>query len=122
MRAILNAAGVVQAVGDDPALVVPEGGRAIETDTDPLAGLAAGQEAVWDGAKFVVRQRTLSAEEQAAKDAKALVLSAAASAVGIRFDLLTAGQVRALAAILFWRAGALNGDGTVKALGEWVRD
>jgi hypothetical protein len=53
--------------------------------------------------------------------AKALVLPVAQSAVGARFDQLTAAQVRALAAILFWQAGALDGNGVVQPLAGWVR-
>jgi len=49
------------------------------------------------------------------------VKTTAQSAVGVAYDALTAGQVRALFAILLWREGALNNDGTVKPLGEWVR-
>ena len=43
------------------------------------------------------------------------------SAVGKAYDALTAEQVRALFAKMLWEAGALNNDGTVKPLGEWVR-
>lgn len=55
-------------------------------------------------------------------EARALVLQTAQTAVGIRYDQLTAAQVRALAAILFWQAGALKADGTVRPLAQWVRD
>lgn len=90
-----------------------------------------------------VRARPLTAEEIAARDAdiaadlaerqaaqtatntrnaaKALVLPVAQSAVGTRFDLLTASQLRALAAILFWQAGALDSNGIVQPLAGWVR-
>lgn len=48
-------------------------------------------------------------------------LSAAAqSSVGTAFDSLTPNQVRALLAIVLFRAGALNDDGTVRPPAEWV--
>lgn len=52
--------------------------------------------------------------------ARALVVQTAQSAVGVRFDQLTAAQVRALAAILFWGAGALTATGHVRPLAQWV--
>lgn len=63
-------------------------------------------------------------QAQAATDAatlRALVVSLANSAVGIRIDALIAIQVRALAAILFWEAGAINPDGTIRPLAQWVK-
>ncbi len=45
----------------------------------------------------------------------------AQSAVGVRIDLLSAPQVRALQAVLLWQAGALDKDGVVQPLAEWVR-
>lgn len=68
MRVIVDANGRVVACGETAGLVPPAGGQVIEADIDPLAGLAAGEAAVWDGAAFVVRQRTLSAEETAFRD------------------------------------------------------
>lgn len=70
MRAILSAAGAVQAVGDDPSLAVPDGGQAVElADAAPLLALLAAataeQEVAWDGAQFATRPRTWSAAEQA---------------------------------------------------------
>lgn len=79
-------------------------------------------------ADLAARQAQADAEAQAAATAtatrnaaKALVLPVAQSAVGIRFDQLTASQLRALAAILFWQAGALDGNGIVQPLAGWVR-
>lgn len=46
--------------------------------------------------------------------------AAAQSSVGAAFDSLTPVQVRALLALLLYRAGALNDDGTVRPLGEWL--
>lgn len=50
------------------------------------------------------------------------IRTSAGSAVGVAYDQLTAGQVRALLALWLRQAGALNSDGTVKALTEWARD
>lgn len=49
------------------------------------------------------------------------IKTVAQSAVGVAYDQLTAAQVRALVAILLWKQGALNNDGTVKPLGQWVK-
>lgn len=62
MRAIIDGAGRVLAWGG-ATLVVPDGGQAVETATDPLAGVGTDQEAYYDGAAFGVRARPLSAEE-----------------------------------------------------------
>lgn len=60
-----------------------------------------------------------------AADAAALrqrVLGLANSAVGIQIDALTAGQVRALMALLLWRAGALDKTGAIKPLVGWLNN
>ena len=65
-----------------------------------------------------------AAKAQADADASALraqVVSVANSAAGVLITNLTAGQVRALLAVLLWKVGALNPDGTVKPLAAWVR-
>lgn len=64
------------------------------------------------------------AEQQAQQDAAALrqqILTLSQSAVGARVDQLTAGQVRALIAILLHKEGALDKSGVVRAPGEWVK-
>jgi hypothetical protein len=64
-----------------------------------------------------------AARQQALADAAALrqqILTIAQSAIGVRVDLLTAGQVRALFAILLWKEGAIKNDLTVRALAEWA--
>lgn len=66
-----------------------------------------------------------AAETQRQAEATTLrqqVISTAQSAVGVSITALTAAQVRALVAILLWKAGAIKADGTVKVLTEWVRD
>lgn len=83
----------------------------------------------WDGAQAApdpVATRTvwLAAQQQTATDSAGLrsrVVQAAQSAIGVRVDDLLAGQVRALLAIVLWQAGALDKDGKVKPLGDWVR-
>jgi hypothetical protein len=84
-------------------------------------------------ADLAVIQQVVAAHNPAAIDAaaataatahtaaRALVVATAQAAVGVRFDQLTAAQVRALAAILFWQAGALDGNGVVQPLAGWVR-
>ncbi|MGN6812191.1 MAG: hypothetical protein ACTHMP_15085 [Thermomicrobiales bacterium] len=54
--------------------------------------------------------------------ARSLVVQTAQTAVGVRYDQLTAAQVRALFAIVLWQAGGLNADGTVRPLAAWVRN
>jgi hypothetical protein len=63
------------------------------------------------------------AAAQAATDAAQLrqqILTLAQSAVGVRVDNLTAGQVRALVAILLRKADALNNDLTIRPLADWA--
>lgn len=63
-----------------------------------------------------------AAQTQRDADAQALrqkVVTVARSAVGQTIDTLTAAQVRALVAVLLWKAGALTKDGAVKPLGSW---
>lgn len=75
-------------------------------------------------ADWPAAQLELAQKAQDAADAAALrqrVRTVAQSAVGVAFDQLTAVQMRALVGILLWEAGALDTDGKVKQLGEWVR-
>lgn len=46
----------------------------------------------------------------------------ARSAEGVLVTDLTAAQQRALFAVWLWERGGLANDGTVKPLGQWVRD
>ncbi len=62
-------------------------------------------------------------QAQASADAAALrtrIVNLAQSSVGIAVDQLTAAQVRALFAIILWKAGALNRDGIVQPLNTWI--
>lgn len=122
MYIVLDADGKVLAAGETDSFVPPEGGQVIEVEGNPFDGLAAGEEAVWDGEVFDKRQRVLTPEETARKAAKALILPIAQGTVGKRFDALTATEVRALVACLLYREGALGGDGTVQPLAGWLRD
>ncbi len=63
-----------------------------------------------------------TAIQQEATALRQQVLTLAQSAVGVSITALTAAQVRALVAILLWKAGAIKADGTVRPLAEWVRD
>lgn len=62
--------------------------------------------------------------DQQARDVVALrqqIVQAAQSAVGVAIGQLSIAQRNALIVLLLWKAGALNRDGTVKDLGEWVQ-
>lgn len=64
-----------------------------------------------------------AAKAQADADAAELrtrVRTTAQSAVGVIITDLTAGQVRALLAVLLWKAGALDKDGKIRPLSEWA--
>lgn len=52
---------------------------------------------------------------------RALVVSAAQTAVGVSLANLTAAQVRALMAILLYQAGGVTPDGKVRPLGQWAK-
>jgi hypothetical protein len=131
MRIIVDEAGRVQSwsEADEAVLVPPAGGTSIVVGADDiaavratLAGLAAGEEVVWDGAEFVAQQRPETAAEAERKAARAAVLAAAQSAVGVPVTALTAGQVRALVAALLFKEGGLDGAGVVRPLAGWVRE
>lgn len=128
MRAIVDKAGRVEAVGDG-SLAPPSGGQTVEVVDDTLsalraqlAGLTADQEAYYDGQAFGVRARTLSPQEQASKAARALVVSTAQATVGRNVTALVAGEVRALLICLLYEAGAIDGGGVVLPLNSWLRD
>lgn len=58
-------------------------------------------------------------------DAAALreaIKATAQSAVGETLDNLTQAQLKALVAILLWKAGAVANDLTILPLGQWVRE
>lgn len=49
------------------------------------------------------------------------IKSVAQSTVGVALTDLSAAQVKSLLAVLLWRVGGVNPDGTVRPLGQWVR-
>lgn len=48
------------------------------------------------------------------------IVALAQTAVGVRIDALTAPQLRALVAVLFWEHGAIAADLTVRPLAQWI--
>lgn len=89
---------------------------------DPIPTPAQIDQAVLDyDAARLAEQQAKDAEETAQASLRATLISAAQSAVGVRFNELTAVQVRALFAILLYREGGLTRDGVVRPLAEWVR-
>lgn len=75
-------------------------------------------------ADYAAEQARMAGEEadrEAQRQLKQAVLTVAQSAVGVRFDQLTAAQLRALFAIMLFREGALDNAGLVRPLGQWVR-
>lgn len=65
-----------------------------------------------------------AAANQADRDASALrqrVIQEAQGTVGQSISTLSATQLRALVAILLWKAGAVDKDGLVLPLNQWVR-
>ena len=52
----------------------------------------------------------------------ASIKTGAGSAVGINYEALTAIQVRSLFAILLYRTDALDKNGNVRPLAEWIRE
>lgn len=87
----------------------------------------------WDGGKvrsvlekdWSAEQASLTAKEQKkqqGRQTRAAILATAQNAVGKAVGSLNANQREALLALLLWKAGGLNSDGTVKGLDEWVND
>lgn len=87
----------------------------------------------WDGVKVRdVAEKEWGAEQerltegerkkQQRKQTRDAIIAAAQSAVGEAVGSLNANQREALLALLLWKAGALNSDGTVKGLEEWVTE
>jgi hypothetical protein len=126
---VIDAGGRVLQWGESE-YVPPEGGRALEVDGDAYAAfvavadaLAAGEEVAYDdrAGTFSRRARAKSQAEQDEDTTRALVVQAAGSAVGVNLTALTAVQQRALLAVLLWKAGAVNPDGTIRQLSAWAR-
>lgn len=60
-------------------------------------------------------------ERQIALATRQRILTLAQSAAGVRADDLLAGQVKALLILLLHKEGALDKDGKIRPLGDWVR-
>jgi hypothetical protein len=128
LRLVLTATGGVVTAGR--ADLVPGPGERVVDLPDAradallaaLRALGPGEEVAYDeqAGTFAARARALSAAEQADASARALVIQAATSAVGVNITALTAGQVRALLAILLYQRGALDGNGVVQPLAQWA--
>lgn len=130
MRLIVDSADRFVSLGGD-ALAAGDGQRARDTKLTAadvaaadaaLAALAAlgGPGEVWHDAQadqFRVRARAATADETT----RALVLQAAGSAVGVNITALTAVQVRALLAVLLYKAGAIDSAGVVLPLAGWAQ-
>lgn len=127
MRLIVDGTGKFQALGDD-SLAAGDGQQVRETALTfadlqaaeaQLAALGGPGEVWHDKAAdaFKVRSRVATAEETT----RSLVQQAAASAVGVNIGALTAGQQRALLAVLLAKVGGVNADGTIAPLKDWAR-
>jgi hypothetical protein len=57
----------------------------------------------------------------AAATKKGQILTIAQTAVGVRVDLLTAAQLRALFAVTLWKEDALDAALLIRPLAEWVK-
>ena len=87
--------------------------------------------AVWNLPQPQPTEAELAAAETAYNTAAAMrqaeatalcqqVVTLAQSAMGQPVNALTAAQVRALVALLLWKAEAMTNQGTVRPLGEWL--
>lgn len=61
------------------------------------------------------------AEQDADTTLRSQIITTAQSAVGVSITALTAVQVRSLFAIVLHQQGAINPDGTIKPLNQWVK-
>ena len=88
---------------------------------DPVPTDAELDQAIldYDAAREQERQEA-EAEQAAVRTLRGEIRSTAQSAVGVRFDQLTAAQLRALLAVLLYREGALDRSGVVRPPAEWA--
>lgn len=92
------------------------------TNTQTVVPLTAEEEAQRDAEEAALAAMAV-ANAQTDADAAALkaqIVTIAQTAVGVRVDLLTAAQVRALVAMLLNRAGAIAADLTIRPLADWA--
>lgn len=99
----------VEAWGDEIVLSVPDG-----TDEAAVAAVVAAHD------RAALEAALVQGEAEAAA-LRAQIISLAQSAVGVRVDLLTAAQVRALFAVVLHKAGGVANDLTVRPLADWAR-
>jgi hypothetical protein len=69
---------------------------------------------------IAARETARLAALAAAATKRQQILTIAQSAVGVRVDLLTAAQIKALYAITLWQQGALDAGLIVRPLADWV--
>lgn len=104
-----------------PSVVYPQdftvdaNGIAKWNSTDTAQPTAAQVQIAYDS---VVANQT-NAKTQLST-ARTLVLTTAKSAEGANITALTANQVRALVAVVLYKAGAIDGLGNVRPLSDWV--
>ncbi len=72
-------------------------------------------------AAIAARAAAAQAAATAAAALRQTIITQAQSAVGLSINALNAGQRNALMACLFWQAGAIADDLTVKPLAQWVQ-
>ena len=73
---------------------------------------------------WIDQQDTLNQEgiqrDQEAEDLYQQIKALAQSAVGVMLNDLTQAQIKALLAVLLWKAGGVENDMTVAPLGKWA--
>jgi hypothetical protein len=98
---------------------------------EALIGVSSGGGQVWvilaEAATPVHQDQALAianahdaAQRTASQNTFENVKTGARSAEGIALSDLTAGQVKALLAVILYRAGGVSTDGKVRPLNEWV--
>src|SRR5262249_31481098 len=80
-------------------------------DPEPTAEQLAAASAAYDAAQQQAAQEDATLKQE--------ILSLVQSAVGVRYNLLTAAQRNAIAALDWYRRGLLDRQGRVKPPGEW---
>lgn len=114
LREELTAAGI------DYYLAVLEAGQLIVRflDGDLKRDPTSQEQAAIDAVVAAHDPQLLTQAEQLREAIKTI----AQSAVGETLDNLTQAQLKALVAILLWKAGAVESNLTIRPLGQWVRN
>lgn len=121
-------------INDIGALNIEKLDEDLRAAVPPFVGLSQGktktavtlhfEESVTD-TELTTAQGILAAHNPAelttAQTTIANIKTVAQSTEGLLLTDLTAAQVKSLLAVLLWRAGAVEADGTVRPLGQWVR-